>query len=84
MKIGYVRVSRQEQDLVLRLDALTKEGCEQIFQEKVAELQRKSDTLGRMSTTLAIRARLLALSQDVYGLMEASNCSEIEVENLSR
>lgn len=34
MKIGYARVSSQEQDLALQIDALTKEGCEKIFQEK--------------------------------------------------
>ena len=40
MKIGYARVSKQEQDLALQVDALTKEGCEKIFQEKASGAQR--------------------------------------------
>ncbi|SFN31069.1 Site-specific DNA recombinase [Nitrosospira briensis] len=40
MKIGYARVSTQDQDLALQIDALTKEGCEKIFQEKSSGAQR--------------------------------------------
>src|SRR5687768_14213779 len=40
MKIGYARASTREQDLALQIDALTKEGCEKIFQEKAPGAQR--------------------------------------------
>ncbi len=45
MKIGYARVSTQEQDLALQLDALAREGCEKIFQEKASGAQRERPEL---------------------------------------
>src|SRR5690242_8381263 len=35
MKIGYVRVSKQEQNEALQIDALTKAGCEKWFIDKI-------------------------------------------------
>ena len=35
MKLGYARVSTQEQDLSLQIDALNDAGCSQIYQEKI-------------------------------------------------
>lgn len=36
MKIGYARVSKQEQNMHLQIDALKKYGCEQIYTEKAS------------------------------------------------
>lgn len=58
MKLGYARVSTQEQNLALQLDALKNIGCDKIYQEKISgasadrpelkkllELIREGDTL---------------------------------------
>lgn len=54
MKIGYARVSTQDQNLNRQLDQLRQEGCERIYEEKISgknkdrpELQRMLDALRR-------------------------------------
>lgn len=45
MLVGYARVSTDEQNLDLQLDALTAAGCEQLFTDKVAGTAKTKDGL---------------------------------------
>lgn len=52
MIIGYARVSTQDQRPELQSDALEKEGCEQIFQEKITGKLRDRPELSQCLRTL--------------------------------
>jgi DNA invertase Pin-like site-specific DNA recombinase len=41
MKIGYARVSTDEQNLSLQMDALTKAGCEKVFHDHIGGAKTK-------------------------------------------
>lgn len=70
MFVGYARVSTQEQDTALQLDALSKHGCERIFQEKKSgasrrgreELARCLASLGRGDTLVVYKIDRIARS----------------------
>ena len=46
MLVGYARVSTQDQNPQLQLDALEKAGCERVFIEKASGAQRDRPELG--------------------------------------
>src|SRR6187200_1319658 len=45
MLVGYARVSTQEQDLALQLDALRAAGCAKVYEEKASGAQRERPEL---------------------------------------
>lgn len=76
MFIGYARVSTQDQDTALQLDALNKAGCEKIFQEKASgasrrgrqELARCLASLGRGDVLIVYKIDRIARS--LFDLLE--------------
>lgn len=48
MQIGYARVSTQDQELSLQLDALESLGCKKIYREKITGASRERPELERM------------------------------------
>jgi DNA invertase Pin-like site-specific DNA recombinase len=52
MKIGYARVSTQDQKLELQIDALQQDGCERIYQEKKSGKNKERPELEQMLAQL--------------------------------
>ena len=48
MKIGYARVSTQEQNLDRQIDSLKEAGCERIYSEKVSAVQKERPELSKI------------------------------------
>lgn len=78
MKIGYARVSTQDQNLDIQNEQLTTAGCERIYQEKVSgakrarpELQRLLDNLRKDDIVFIWRLDRLARStKDLLEIIE--------------
>jgi len=54
MKIGYARVSTQEQNLSLQLDALQVAGCDTIYREKVTSAKKERPELQKLMGQLRV------------------------------
>lgn len=73
MKIGYARVSTQDQNLARQQNQLEQEGCERIYQEKASGAKSDRPELMRMLDTLrdgdvVVVAELSRLSRSVRDL----------------
>jgi len=67
MKIGYARVSTQEQSLALQLDALRKAGCRQVYEEVLSGARVERPVLQAMLTHLREGDVLLIWKLDRLG-----------------
>ena len=75
MKLGYARCSTLDQNLDWQIDALTKEGCDRIFQEKFTGTRKDRPELLRMMDMLrdgdtVIICELTRLSRSVKALFD--------------
>ena len=73
MKIGYARVSTEEQNLDRQLDSLKEAGCEKIFQEKITGTKKERPELDKLMEQLTngdliILSDLTRLSRSVKDL----------------
>jgi DNA invertase Pin-like site-specific DNA recombinase len=91
VKIGYARVSTQDQNLDLQLKALKKAQCEKIFREKLSgfdrhrpEFQRMLDQIRPGDTIVVWRLDRLARStRDLLNTMETINEAGGKFQSLS-
>ncbi|MEL6307781.1 MAG: recombinase family protein [Chloroflexota bacterium] len=78
MKIGYARVSTQDQDVALQIDALEAAGCERIYQEKrssgAAQRPQLNALLGELrSDDIVIVWKLDRLARSLSDLVNLVN-----------
>lgn len=67
MIFGYARVSTQDQNLELQLDALNKYGCERIFQEKITGTRKDRPELDEMMKLLRNGDKIVIYKLDRIG-----------------
>ncbi|KOY84331.1 resolvase [bacterium 336/3] len=91
MKIGYARVSTQDQNLNLQTDALKQAGCEKIFEEKVSGAKQSRPELDRMLEQLRKGDVVMVYKLDRLGrsikhlleLVEVFKNKEVELVSIS-
>ncbi|MBV9510348.1 MAG: recombinase family protein [Caulobacteraceae bacterium] len=91
MRIGYARVSSEDQNLALQLDALTAAGCEKVFQDRAsgARSNRKglTDALATCSPgdvlTVWRLDRLGRSLVDLVGLVETMKARDVGLKVLT-
>ncbi|MBZ0186777.1 MAG: recombinase family protein, partial [Candidatus Obscuribacterales bacterium] len=81
MKIGYARVSTQDQNLEIQDDLLQDAGCERIYREKVSGAKRARPELERLLESLrpddiVIVWKLDRLARSTRDLLEITDAIE--------
>lgn len=64
MIVGYARVSTQDQDLQMQIDALTAAGCIEIFEEKISGKKKDRPALNEMLKMLRSGDRVVVYKLD--------------------
>jgi DNA invertase Pin-like site-specific DNA recombinase len=67
MVYGYARVSTEEQNLALQLDALTKAGCDEVFQDRISGRTTSRAGLDRLLAGLRMGDTLTVWKLDRLG-----------------
>ena len=87
MLVGYARVSTQEQNLAMQIDALKKAGCEKIFEEKASGAQRDRPQLKaalnyiRPNTNVLVVWKLDRMARSLKQLIETiENLKKINID----
>jgi len=91
MRIGYARVSTEEQNLTLQIEVLQNAGCDRIFKEKTSgknrnrpELRRMLDQLRKNDTVVIWKLDRLARStRDLLEIVEIIKNTEAGFRSLS-
>ena len=90
MVIGYARCSTADQNLDWQLDALNKEGCERIYQEKVSGTKKERPELGKMldalragdTVVICELTRLSRSTKDLFELVERISGAGANIKSL--
>lgn len=90
MRIGYARVSTQDQNLERQLDQLRQDGCERIYEEKVSgarsdrpELMRMLDALRRDDVVVVAELSRLSRSvRDLFSIVGQIHEAGAEIKSL--
>ncbi len=91
MKIGYARVSTDEQNPDLQIDALKAAGCERIFTDKASGANAKRSELTKCLKALAVGDTLIVWKldrlgrslHDLIGLLDELKVREVAFQSLT-